>query len=170
MTKLAKCSVFFFNFSPSIQCNLALEIKYKSVLISFSERWLLCSIDRLDLCNRELVKYISQAYWQWRPVQLGWYDVWRGEGFCCTTTQKQLEVYIPRQVRTLIYGGGPTCALVSLLRWHGCPEHHLRMTITRSSWRMGDGNQWDHFPATSPVLTIHVQPSVFSEWTGFGIE
>lgn len=58
-----------------------------------------------DLCNRKLVREISPAYWQWRALGFGRGDIWEAQ-FCCTTTQKQLEIYILRQVRTSFYGGG----------------------------------------------------------------
>lgn len=59
----------------------------------------------LDLCNRKLVREISQACWQWSALGFGRGDIWVVQ-FCCTTTQKQLEIYIPRQVWDIVYGRG----------------------------------------------------------------
>lgn len=82
----------------------------------------------IDLCNRKLVREISQAYWQWRALGFGRGDT-REARFCCTTTQKQLEIYIPRQVRTSSCGGGDTCRFMPLLGWRACPSHTLHKTI-----------------------------------------
>lgn len=113
-----------FSFFPKIQSSPATS--------NMESPWKLCShfgaITRaaIDLCNRELVREISQAHWQWRALGFGRGDIWEAH-FCGTTTQKQLDLH---------FQTGPDLILL----WRGtCSyylyQHDIRVSLPIFIWQ-----------------------------------